>query len=81
MKNIQSIEILMDVQSDWEDGVEYEAFNAAISAIKKQIPRKPYTDFNGIQRLKECLCGGDIYNYPSSFQYCPYCGQRIDWED
>lgn len=79
MENKTSIEILMDIQSDWEDGVEYEAFDLAIEALEKQIPRKPLEEFNGVQSLKICLCGGEIYSYPSSFSYCPYCGQKIDW--
>lgn len=77
----KSIEILMEIQSDWEDGVEYESFNIAINSVEKQIPRKPLREFNGIQNLKMCLCGGEIYSYPSSFNYCPYCGQKIDKED
>ena len=84
MNNIaqnEVIEILMDIQSDWEDGVEYEAFNVALTAVEKQIPRKPLKEFNGIQILKMCLCGGEAYSYPSSFNYCPYCGQKIDWEE
>ena len=83
MNNIaqnEVVKILLDIQSDWEDGVEYESFNVAINAIKKQIPRKPLEEFNGIQSIKMCLCGGEIYNYPSSFKYCPYCGQKIDWD-
>ena len=74
------VKILMDIQSDWEDGVEYESSNVAMNAIKKQIPMKPLKEFNGIQSLKMCLCGGEIYNYPSSFNYCPYCGQKLDWD-
>ncbi len=31
-----AIEILMDIQSDWEDGEEYETFNLAIKALEKQ---------------------------------------------
>ena len=65
MNNIaqnEVVKLLLDIQSDWEDGVEYESFNVALNAIKKQIPRKPLVEFNGIQSIKMCLCGGEIYN-------------------
>lgn len=36
MDNQKAIEILMDIQSDWEDGEEYESFDLAIEALEKQ---------------------------------------------
>ncbi len=79
MKNKASVEILMDIQSDWEDGVEYEAFNVAMNAINKQIPKKvvshelgDYTTIHYCQR-----CDSSVHKQDN---YCKICGQKIDWE-
>lgn len=45
------------------------ALNMAIEALKKQIPKKK-------KKRNECPeCG---YSYAFE-EYCPYCGQAIDW--
>ncbi len=75
----KAIEILMDIQSDWEDGEEYEAFNTALKALEKQIPEKPYyLNYGGCNVGNwnhgiACICD---YKAP----YCRYCGQKLDWE-
>lgn len=30
-----------------------------------------------------CICGADVRNWTGDepFNYCPNCGQKIDWED
>ncbi len=63
-----------------EDSKTRIALAEALEALDKQIPKKPNRFFNGIESLKICGCGGDAYGYPSVFNYCPYCGQAIDWE-
>lgn len=54
-----------------------EAVCIALSAIKKQIPKKPLMEFyvnqaGGIG--KKCVCGQFVNRYAS---YCENCGQRI----
>ena len=43
---------------------------------KKQVPMEPINDNCGD-------CGVDIRNWAGDepFDYCPYCGQAIDWSD
>ena len=80
----KAVEILMDIQSDWEDGEEYEAFDLAIEALEKQIPKKysvtEYETFNGgrlgVGYVIICsICKNPVHD----FEFCPHCGQKIDW--
>lgn len=56
---------------------ECNAMELAISAIEKQIPKKPDLD-GGIY----CPCCLHEFkeNYDTT-SYCPNCGQAIDWSD
>lgn len=56
-----------------------EAIRFAISAIEKQIPKKPYKDNeNGIYE-KECCPTCNRSLFPND-HHC-ICGQAIDWSD
>ena len=41
----------------------------------KETPMNPVND--------HCKCGEDVRNWTGDepFNYCPNCGQKIDWED
>ena len=50
-----------------------EEMKLAISAIEKQIPKKPIINKRKIQ----CVNG---HNQPvQHYKYCPMCGQLMDW--
>lgn len=50
-----------------------EEMELAISAIEKQIPKKPIINKRKIQ----CVNG---HNQPTQhYKYCPMCGQLMDW--
>lgn len=52
-----------------------EEMELAISAIEKQIPKKPIINKRKIQ----CVNG---HNQPvQHYKYCPMCGQLMDWSD
>ena len=81
-------EILMDIQSESEDGEEYEAFNTALKALEKQLPKTPLFDDNGgypeyLEHWLACpICDEAIPEYTAknnTWCYCLGCGQRIDW--
>lgn len=60
---------------------EYE--NVAIEALEKQIPKKPY-DGSKIKMTwySKCLTCNKELPYVvrhESLEYCPNCGQRLDW--
>ena len=55
-----------------------EAFQIAINALEKQIPKKPM--FNG-KNWYRCVNGCEIHK--KQFEkdwYCPKCGQKLNWE-
>ena len=52
-----------------------EEMELAISALEKQIPKKPIINKRKIQ----CVNG---HNQPTQhYKYCPMCGQLMDWSD
>lgn len=66
-----------------------EEMNIAISALEKQIPKKPdligdgYDD-NGnlIYDTWICPCCETQYELDyDDYKFCPECGQAIDWSD
>ena len=93
MKIEQAIEILKciypsqkEIVTGEYDGVA-EALDLAISALEKQIPKRPHADDNGGAEDYECwiecpLCGEAIPEYTSENEtecYCLRCGQKLDW--
>ena len=70
-------------------GEQKEAFQIAINALEKHIPKKPYIQQD--DRNNDCLecpsCDSFIgYEYDCrdehyQINYCPCCGQAIDWSD
>lgn len=62
-----------------------EAIDMAISALEKQIPKKP---IKIRYRLYVCECGrnlsptfiDDDATLQMFFNFCPECGQKVNWE-
>lgn len=65
-----------------EEAIETNAL--AIAAIKKQIPKKPVPSVLYDAKFW-CVCGFGIKRqYEDTMfkiQYCPWCGQRLDWSE
>ena len=74
--------------------VSYERFGndgmgIAIQAIEKQIPKKPTYEGDGyapdgtfVWDEWLCPCCGERYEVDyDDYDYCPNCGQKIDWSD
>ena len=68
-----------------------EAFQMAINALEKQIPKKPIFDFNYSDTLSKfhCPCGkiicvhhdiGTMDNNDTP-NYCSNCGIKLDWDE
>lgn len=58
------------------------------SIVEKEIPKKPYFESDGyadgypVYDTWICpRCGHDYEVDSDKFDYCPKCGQRIDWSD
>ena len=56
--------------------------------VKKEIPRSPIRfgywydpDRSHVYVGKKCSnCGGKYRVYYADYDYCPHCGQRIEWD-
>ena len=61
---------------DGKDGIE--CHKLAISTLEKQIPKKPYEDYNGEIHKDKCpTCHRSLF--PNE-HHCK-CGQALDWSD
>ena len=74
------------------DTVDIEPYMQAIcESLKKQIPKKVKREFLAVGGAITCIeaeicpnCGKDIYDDEvevSYYEYCPDCGQALDWSD
>ena len=62
-----------------------EVLKRAIFALEKQVPKKPHKihdmNVNG-HPYYECVCNDCEYVLDAfKDDFCPNCGQAIDWED
>lgn len=59
------------------DPVLRDDFLAAMKALEKQIPMKPYHE-----NIYKCSrCDGIVGANHGCIDYCYHCGQAIDWSD
>ena len=78
----------------WKPHPDYnvlEAIRFAISAIEKQIPKKPIFNYNlsDTSSVFHCECGNiikvshdiGIMDNNNAPNYCSKCGCRLDWSD
>ena len=86
MNEREAIEILQE-EHDYAQLLSYvnSALNLAISALEKRIPKKPDLEGDGYDDNGEliydtwiCPCCGKYYE---EYEFCPQCGQAIDWTE
>lgn len=84
-KKIKTIKTMIDKS---ENADEKKALKAALRALNKQKPRPPmfdalYTDDETADKSIYCpACDSDLtelYTSPQTFEYCPACGQALEW--
>lgn len=86
---IKTIQVAI-AEVEWEYPMNYSvAFETAIEALEKQIPKKPYFgEALGYKGFNGYLCPicrawllypDEIPNSRDSF--CSFCGQKIDWSE
>lgn len=90
-ESLQMKLILKNLHGRGEKDAEEIAFdfNRAIDALKKQIPKKPTYDGYGYMPdgtflWDKWLCPNCKSSYDvvyDDYNYCPVCGQRIDWSE
>lgn len=78
----EAIEILQE-EHDYAQLVSYvnKALNLGIEALEKQIPKRPYkkTINYHCDVCKQYLCDENKTIYGGLHNYCPICGQALDW--
>ena len=86
---IKTINIAM-AEVEWDYPMDYTvAFEMAIDAIEKQVPKKPTnTKIATLNKSPEAISWESIHccprcksNLVSQYKYCPQCGLDIDWSD
>lgn len=86
---IKTIQVAI-AEVEWEYPLDYSiAFETAIEALEKQIPKKPYygeaLSYKGFFGYLCPICrnwllyADEIPNSRDSF--CSFCGQKIDWSE
>ena len=69
---IKTIQVAI-AEVEWEYPMNYSvAFETAIEALEKQIPKKP------VEVRNEIVCP-TCKTLVGSSPYCRYCGQALDW--
>lgn len=60
-----------------------EALKTVLSALEKQIPKKPISGFDFANNEYKicCECSAIVKDGEWEAQYCPDCGQALDWSD
>lgn len=80
MTESEAIEIVRKEKSYMDSHAgraQSEAFQMAINALEKQIPKKPSViNKIGFMQKKCASCGSEYL--PFDGKYCPECGQRLE---
>ena len=68
---------------EWDYPLDYAiAIDTAIEALEKQIPKKPISLGEDIDRdVGQCPNCKEIIDTYEDYKYCSDCGQAIDWRD
>lgn len=88
MKPKEALKYLKDFIDNEEPQISAyntEVLKNAIGALEKQIPKKPHKIHdvyeNGyLYHVYVCDECGDVI-YETQGEFCPNCGQAIDWDD
>ena len=89
LSNIREILVAGNMAQDWRDKTnKYDEKETPQKPIKKTLINSYDYDEQGINKneILQCpSCKFELYNeyecIDYTFDYCPYCGQRIDWRD
>lgn len=78
---IKTIKIALS-EVEWNYPMDYAiAFETAISALEKQIPKKVNISLKGTTGWNtKCHCP-NCHSMVSHGKYCSNCGQALDWSD
>lgn len=81
-------EAIIDIRENIQPIIGGKSLDIAISALEKQIPKKPtYEEIGNVYGALKRTCAkcGDVCLISEDAKpfehYCRYCGQKIDWSD
>ena len=77
-----AIKILTELKPIPIDGFKIiaEAYDLAIDALEKRMPKKPNDKFNVPYDILACgICPSCGLGVNSDMKFCSECGQAIDW--
>ena len=75
----EAIELVEQCGLNIEGIKNIECESVIISALEKQIPKKPVIPFDSIRQEYECpVCPHKV---DKTQLYCGKCGQALDWGD
>lgn len=79
LKNCKHPELKPLIKETYHENIK--AFNIAISALEKQIPKKVNISLKGTTGWNtKCHCP-NCHSMVSHGKYCFNCGQALDWSD
>lgn len=85
MTNAEAIETIKTAIAEvgWNYPMDYTvAFEEAIMALEKQIPKKPIKSDNEIRYCEVWKCPSCGFEWSSRVvDFCYKCGQHIDWSE
>ena len=73
--NRDVLNIILEEHEKWLQGE-----GGAREVFQKQTPMKPKYDHRYTE-MGCAFCGNMVRGWEESPDYCPQCGQAIDWED
>lgn len=86
--NMPDTEAYNELDSHIFTDSEWFAFNVAIESLEKRIPQKPIREGDGcwngelVYDTWICPSCGESYEIEyDRYDYCPVCGQAIDWSE
>jgi len=85
MNTLQSVDTIKFILTGCGESVHTsrEVYEAIRPLVEKQIPKKPNVKElpDAFGRLYWNVCGACDEEIESDYDYCPGCGQRIDWSE
>lgn len=75
-ETIQAVKEVAGMSLPWNDR-HYEALQMALSALEKQIPKKPVMGYAFGEKIREVIKRTDPERAESKTECCPACGRTL----
>jgi len=77
----EALEVLNNFDTNYIEIIDI-ALNDIKELVERATPKEPFVIIRGMQRNHKCSnCKRSIDTFsPRSFNFCPYCGQALEWK-